>query len=341
MNFLLACSGMLQFFLFSLLFVSTSFAASTPFFQVVALGCGGGPVENNLSCYLFAPIGDSNFVAMDAGTLLSGLELANAKKAFEGIEFSPTAKFNSVGEIFREHIKAYCISHAHLDHISGLVINSTADVRKNIYGLAQTIDDIRDCLFNWRIWPNFGDEGKLPHLKLYHYVRLPLAQSIAIPKTKLSVEAFHLTHPDGYLSTAFLLESQGEYILYFGDTGPDSLSEKKPLKKIWEKIAPLIQKKKLHSLFLECSFSDATTTNQLYGHLTPRYMMETLRDLAQQVNADDPKTALKGLKVVVTHIKDSLSKNSDPRKQIAQELEKLNDLGVEWIFPSQGERMLF
>ena len=332
-------SKLLHFFLLSFFFLTTSFSVLRPSFQVVVLGCGGGPLENNLSSYLFAPITDHNFIAMDAGTLLSGLQIAYEKKAFNEIPLSPTAQLDPVGEIFQEHIRAYFVSHAHLDHVSGLVINSTADIRKNIYGLTSTIDDMRDNLFNWKIWPNFADEGRLPHLKKYHYVRLPLEQQIAVPKTKLTVQAFPLSHPDSYGSTAFLMQNQEEYILYFGDTGPDSLSEKKLLNRIWEKIAPLVRKRKMHALFLECSFKDGTPSSQLYGHLTPAYVMEALRDLAQKVSPDHPEQALKELKVVVTHIKDSLSKNSDPKIQIRQDLDKLNDLGVEWIFPSQGERI--
>ena len=50
------------------------------------------------------------------------------------------------------------LSHAHLDHISGLILNAPDDSPKPILGLDATIDTLRDHVFNWRVWPNFGNE---------------------------------------------------------------------------------------------------------------------------------------------------------------------------------------
>ena len=58
----------------------------------------------------------------------------------------------------------------------GLVINSPDDESKDILGTAATIDAIRDHLFNWRIWPGFGNEGAGFNLKKYRYVRLAPGQ---------------------------------------------------------------------------------------------------------------------------------------------------------------------
>ncbi len=48
-------------------------------FEVVVLGAYGGPKESNLSGYLLAPKGADGFIALDAGSLLHGIDLA-AKK---------------------------------------------------------------------------------------------------------------------------------------------------------------------------------------------------------------------------------------------------------------------
>ena len=48
----------------------------------------------------------------------------------------------------REQIKAYLISHGHLDHITGFIINTPNDKSgKFIIGLNQTINIIRKSLF--------------------------------------------------------------------------------------------------------------------------------------------------------------------------------------------------
>ena len=39
-------------------------------FKVVVLGCGGGPIENNLSGYLVAPHQSTDYIALDAGSFL-------------------------------------------------------------------------------------------------------------------------------------------------------------------------------------------------------------------------------------------------------------------------------
>ena len=60
------------------------------------------------------------------------------------------------------------ITHAHLDHINGLVVSagSLTGPRKRIYAVEQTLQDIAS-VFNDRIWPNLAswkeedDEYKL------------------------------------------------------------------------------------------------------------------------------------------------------------------------------------
>lgn len=64
-------------------------------------------------------------------------------------------------EIFiREQIKAYLISHGHLDHITGFLINSANDKsEKFIIGLNETIKIIKDHYFNNKAWADFGPTG--------------------------------------------------------------------------------------------------------------------------------------------------------------------------------------
>ena len=83
-------------------------------FKVVVLGCNGGPKDTNISGYLIAPKEANEFVALDAGSLLEGIYVANEKNSFQEIKTSPGSDLNFEIEILQNHIKGYLISHAHL-----------------------------------------------------------------------------------------------------------------------------------------------------------------------------------------------------------------------------------
>jgi 3',5'-cyclic-nucleotide phosphodiesterase len=306
-------------------------------FQVIVLGCGGGPRENNVSGYLIAPSNSFDFLALDAGVLLFGIEKAYEKNSFRSIPKTLETDLCMEAEILRQAVKGYCISHAHLDHVLGLVINSPQDLPKPIYAIDSVVDFLRDDLFNGKVWPNFGSEGKKA-IGLYQYERLSLGKTVHAQGTQMSIQPFLLSHPGEYHSTAFLIESNGSYVVYFGDTSPDEVEAKKRMDAIWKEIAPLALQKKLKGLFIECSYLDKKA-GELFGHLDAKYLLQELSNFAYIVDPEKPKTALQELKVIVTHIKDSLLRNGQDKAMIHKKLQEGNDLGVEFIFPKQGERI--
>jgi len=304
-------------------------------FTAVVLGTAGGLDEANLSAYLLAPAASAEYIALDAGTLYAGLRIACLRGSFgKSVPRNPET-------VLREHVRAYLISHAHLDHVAGLVIASPDDKTKPVMGLPRTIDNIRDHLFNGRIWPNFGNEGDGFQIKKYQYVRLRPGETYAIGQTQMSVTAFELSHCPGYISTAFLICSNQKYLLYFGDTGPDAVENSKCMQTVWNAVAPLVREKKLSGIFLEASFPSAHPDHLLFGHLTPRWMITELRKLAELADPDHPENALRGLKVVVTHIKPSLNPADKPAEVIMEELDDYNDLGITFILPEPGSRIVF
>ena len=151
----------------------------------------------------------------------------------------------------------------------------------------------------------------------------------------MTVTAYPLSH-GGMESTAFLLESDGEGILCFGDTGPDAVQKVTRLHDVWTALADRVKQKRLKAIMIEASYTSDRPDNLLFGHLTPRWLLDTLRDLDRQAGGN----ALKGLPVVVSHIKYSLTKEQ-PQKQMLQELEAGNDLGVRFVIPEQGSRWHF
>jgi len=106
--------------------------ATDPQFVTIALGTAGGLTEANLSSYLLAPAGSPEFVALDAGTLLTGLQHAQRKGNLSELVALPDSPLSVEGQTLTRHLKAYLISHAHFDHIAGLVLNSPDDTPKPV-----------------------------------------------------------------------------------------------------------------------------------------------------------------------------------------------------------------
>jgi len=215
------------------------------------------------------------------------------------------------------------------------------DSKKDILGINSTITYLQNDVFNWEVWPNFGDAGPGYPLATYHYVTLNPGEETVISNTSMTVEAYVLSHSTPYESTAFLLRYGEYYLLYFGDTGPDAVEQSGQMKIVWKRIAPLIQEHKLLGIFLEVAYADGRSDSSLFGHLTPSWMMSEFHQLAELVAPDNLEQALNGLKVVVTHMKPILKNVPAVEYVIPQELAELNDLGIEFIIPFQGMRIGF
>ena len=291
---------------------------STNGFKVIPLGVKGGLDESNLSAYLVAARGSDQFICLDAGTIYKGLELAAAKKLF---------KSNNPSTIQQEQINGYFISHAHLDHTAGLIMNSPNDNAKNLFGLASVLDVFKKNYFTWSAWANFGNEGEAPILKKYTYQTLAPTKEIGIENTGLFVTPFVLSHVKPYESTAFLVRNQNSYLLYLGDTGADKVEQSEQLAALWKSVAPLVINKQLKGIFIEVSFDNSIPEKALFGHLTPNLLMEEMGKLNQLSNGQLKKTPL-----YVTHIKPC----DGCEIKIKSEIQKANQIGLNIFYPSQA-----
>jgi 3',5'-cyclic-nucleotide phosphodiesterase len=305
-------------------------------FDVVALGARGGIEDGNLSAYLIGAHGEGNYVTCDAGALVNGLRVAEGKGAFDAVEVPADSTYSRIGYVLTDRIKGYLISHAHLDHIEGLIVASPDDSKKPIYALQSVNERIERDYFNWEAWPNFGDGGKAPALKKYHYDNLVPGQKTALAGTGMSVTAFPLSH-GGVESTAFLIESGEDALLCFGDTGPDAVEKTTKIHDVWAAVADKVKAHRLKAVIIETSYGNAQPDKQLFGHLTPAWLLKELHDLDEQAGGG----ALKDLPVVVSHIKYSLKKGDQPQVEILKELQDGNDLGVKFIVPEQGMHWRF
>jgi cAMP phosphodiesterase len=303
---------------FTLSFCTASAQNKNISFSIVPLGVKGGIDESNLSAYMLAPSGSNNYVCLDAGTLHAGIQKAIDNKVFN----------ISAEQVLKRYIKGYLISHSHLDHLSGLIINSPDDTIKNIYAFADCIETFKTHYFTWKSWANFADEGEMPQLKKYHYKTLKPGAETAIGNTEMTVQAFPLSHSN-LTSTAFVVKSKDNYVLYLGDTGPDEIEKSQNLQSLWQAIAPLIRKKQLKAIMIEVSFPNEQPDKLLFGHLTPRWLMKELHQLKTVAGL------LGGLNLVITHVKPPQSSIVKLKRQLAAE----NDLGLHLIYPQQGKRI--
>ncbi|KAK3996087.1 putative 3',5'-cyclic-nucleotide phosphodiesterase [Cladorrhinum sp. PSN332] len=159
-------------------------AGDQPALHVIVLGSGGGPFENNVTSLLVRSVsaswGKGSIVAVDAGVHLGAirdiLERTQPKDLgendehplphtltsgpFAGLEVRHASARINASNIVQDLVDTYLITHCHLDHIAGLVIN-TAGLRrpKRLAALPITIEGFKKHIFNNVIWPNLSDEN--------------------------------------------------------------------------------------------------------------------------------------------------------------------------------------
>lgn len=99
-------------------------------------------------------------------------------------------------------VSTICITHPHLDHISGVIMNSAAfspQQTKRLAGLPRVIQALKDHVFNGVIWPNLTNEGVdavhlVQLLRLSEHLSSPnLAQGLTV--TPYAVSHGHILRP--------------------------------------------------------------------------------------------------------------------------------------------------
>ena len=310
-------------------------AAAAAEFEVVALGVRGGLEEGNLSSYLIRNGDNSRYLALDAGTLLPGIAQALAKGSFPQVTPEKAAPLTPQGYVLRVLIGAYFLSHGHLDHLAGLLLAAPDDSRKPIYTTTDTANTLRTHYFNWKSWPNFSDSGNGTRLGTYRINTPPLGQRVTLGDTGLSGVILPLSH-DNSASSMLLVTRGEEAFAYFGDTGSDANEKSKHLRAAWQLLAPLVQAHRLKGILIETSYANDQPTDRLYGHLTPALLLGELENLAALSGGEG---ALRGLPVLISHIKPSLQAGRDAPAEIRQQLEAGNRPGVNFIFMQQGDRI--
>lgn len=311
---------MKKLFTSALLIISSLTIAQS--IEIVPLGIYGGSDESNLSSYLVGEKGKNQYIAMDGGTIYAGIKTAITHGTFT----------TDISDVLKNYIKGYFISHGHLDHLGGMIINSPEDGKKPIYGSKEMLKVLRENYFTNAAWANFGSEGELPILNKYTYKEYSNQAAFPIENTILQAKLYELSHVNPWKSSALKVSTSTQSLIYFGDTGADRIEKTNHLTTIWKDIAPEIKNGKLKTIMLEVSFPNSQPEHLLFGHLTPQLLMEEMNQLATFVGKDK----IKGLKVIITHLKPK----GDNIETIQNELRELNNLGLEFIYPQQGIRII-
>ena len=203
------------------------------------LGCSGG-IGGNLHTTSFLLDHD---ILMDAGTGVSELSLT---------------ELSMIDHIF--------ITHSHLDHIAciPLLVDSVGFMRDRpitLYATAETLDILKQHIFNWKIWPDFSEipNAQQPFMR---YQEIKLGEVVVLQGRKITaIPANHVVPAVGYH-----LDSGAASLLFSGDTTTNDA--------LWD-IANKI--KNLRYMIIETAFSNSEKELAILSkHLCPCLLVEEL-----------------------------------------------------------------
>ncbi|KAF8479253.1 cyclic-AMP phosphodiesterase [Russula ochroleuca] len=258
-----------------------------PSFDMVVVGSGGGPYETNLSSYLIKPCDTSwkdGIIALEAGSGIGTLH--------QLLDRDATLLDKLTAHQVYSFIRCFIISHAHLDHVNGLVLSagSLLGPRKRVCAPLPTLKSL-ETIFADRIWPNLAswDADDAAYKLLYDPLKFDEGYRSIFPD--VSVKAMPVLHGKNdtlgdYESSAFFIrhDPSCQEFLFFGDVSPDSLTSNPQTIAVWRAAAPKIPST-LSTIFIECSWPSGRPDEQLYGHLSPEHLVDELAALAAEVAA--------------------------------------------------------
>lgn len=203
------------------------------------LGCSGG-IGGNL--HTTSLLLDQD-ILIDAGTGINEMSLTELSK---------------IDHIF--------ITHSHLDHIAciPLLVDSVAFMREKpitIYASMETLDILRQHIFNWKIWPDFSEipNAQQPCMR---YQAIALGEVIVLQGRKITaIPANHVVPAVGYH-----LDSGEASLVFSGDTTSHDL--------LWQVVNKI---ENLRYMIIETAFSNNEKELAILSkHLCPSLLVEEL-----------------------------------------------------------------
>ncbi len=222
--------------------------------RLKVIGCSGGIGSGLRTTSLLL----DHDVLIDAGTGVGDLELQQL--------------------VLIDHV---FVTHSHLDHVASIpfladTVGAMRSAPLTVHALPETIADLKQHLFNWKLWPDFT---KIPSeaQPLLRFSPVTVGESVVIAnRTITPVPASHVVPAVGYA-----LDSGQASLVFTGDTcGGDAF---------WRAVNAI---RNLRYLIIETSFPDAERELAVQArHLCPSLLVEQLSHLKQAAE------------VFITHLK--------------------------------------
>ena len=218
------------------------------------LGCSGGIGGNARTTSMLL----DHDVLIDAGTGVGDLSLS---------------ELSLIDHVF--------ITHSHLDHIAciPLLMDSAGFMRDKpliVHATEETLDIIRQHIFNWKIWPDFTQipNAQQPFMR-YHTIKL--GEAVELDARRITaLPANHVVPAVG-----FQIDNGAVSLVFSGDTTTNDA--------LWESVNRIDN---LRYLIIESAFSNAERELAVMSkHLCPTMLAEELLKLKL-----DPE-------IYITHLK--------------------------------------
>ena len=199
-------------------------------------------------------------ILLDAGSLTHVLDLKAQSK---------------IGEIF--------ITHAHLDHITGIpflaenVVFTKRYSPIRVFSIPPVVRAIKRHILNGSIWPDFT---VIPNVRHPILDLIELKRGLPFRVKGYSIIPYEVNH--SVPAVGYLIEDRKKKRLFYtGDTGPS--------KDLWSRIG----EKQLHCLIIEVSFPNRMGKMAIEtGHLTPQLLRQELSKIKEMPE-----------RILITHLK--------------------------------------
>lgn len=233
--------------------------------KVRVLGCSGGiGAKARTTSFLV-----DHDILLDAGT---------------GVEDLSVEELAAIDHVF--------LTHSHLDHIAALplLVDSVGALRSKpivVHALPETIEALRQHIFNWVIWPDFTE---IPHYERPWMVFEPLNVGSVVTVGERRIRSLAANHTVPAL--AYHLYHDTAALVFSGDTGPND--------EFWRQVNGI---RNLKYLIIETAFSNREQDLAVTAkHLYPIQLASELAKLQREAQ------------ILITHLKPS------DRDQIAREI---------------------
>jgi glyoxylase-like metal-dependent hydrolase (beta-lactamase superfamily II) len=210
---------------------------------ITILGCSGGIGPDLRTTGLL--VGEDTLI--DAGTGVGDLSLDAQRR-----------------------IRRVLLTHAHLDHVCGLALMADnlfdeISAPVEVYGRPETLQTLRDHLFNWQLWPDFA---VLPSVEapLLRWQPQPVGSRTPLGGG-LQAQSFAVAHT--VPAVGYVLRGASQCFVFTGDTFHSA--------ELW---APLNALPRLDYLMVEIAFrNEEAGLGEIARHFTPARLAESLAGL--------------------------------------------------------------